>query len=83
MFFITLRAKFVAARGHFDKLLADYAASETTLHVAQSLFHDGAPAHDLGLAFVWINRYNDRADAAIPTVAELPDLQSLAEAACG
>jgi len=57
------------------------------LHVAQSLFHDIAPAHELGLATVWINRRHGQpgSGATPPAEAqpdlELPDLQSLARAA--
>ena len=71
------------AHGLFKKMLADHANSETTLHVAQSLFHDGIPARDISLAFVWINRYNQQADAALPMAAEMPNLKALADAACG
>jgi len=69
--------------GHFAKLFTQHAPREETLHVAQSLFHDGAPARDLDLAFVWINRYNDSTIEAIPMVAEFGDLKSFAEKTCG
>ncbi len=57
---------------------------EQVLHVAQSLYHDIAPAKDLGLATVWINRRAGKpgsgatppASAAADLV--LPDLTSLA-----
>jgi 2-haloacid dehalogenase len=45
------------------------------VHVAASLFHDMAPAAELGLATVWINRLGEQASAR-PT-AELPDLERL------
>ncbi len=54
------------------------------LHVAQSLFHDIAPAKALGLATVWVNRRHDKAGfgATPPAEAqpdlEVPDLQTLA-----
>jgi 2-haloacid dehalogenase len=54
------------------------------LHVAQSMFHDHAPAKKLGLTTVWINRRHDKPGlgATPPADAtpdlELPDLQSLA-----
>ncbi len=57
---------------------------ERILHVAQSLFHDIAPARDAGLTTVWINRRHDRAGfGATPPAAatpdlELPDMASLA-----
>lgn len=54
------------------------------LHVAQSLFHDIAPAKSLGLAAAWVNRRHDKpgSGATPPAQAkpdlEVPDLQSLA-----
>jgi 2-haloacid dehalogenase len=47
------------------------------VHVAQSHFHDIAPAHELGIPSVWINRLNERGEPA-PT-RELPDLNGLAD----
>ena len=47
-------------------------------HVAQSLFHDVAPASELGIPTVWINRLGERPGPA-PT-GELPDLRGLAAA---
>src|SRR5919202_479728 len=38
------------------------------VHVAASLFHDVAPARELGLRSVWINRLDERADPE-PTLA--------------
>ncbi len=56
---------------------------ERILHVAQSLFHDHAPAKRLGLRTVWVNRYGGRAGATPPAAAapdaEVPDLRSLAD----
>jgi 2-haloacid dehalogenase len=55
------------------------------LHVAQSLFHDIAPAKTLGLATVWVNRRHGKAGSgATPSAQarpdlEVPDLQSLAQ----
>lgn len=60
---------------------------ERVLHVAQSLFHDIAPARDAGLPTVWINRRHGRKGfgATPPQEAqpdlELPDLASLARMA--
>jgi 2-haloacid dehalogenase len=45
------------------------------VHVAASLFHDIAPATELGLRSVWINRLGERAESK-PT-RELRDLTSL------
>jgi 2-haloacid dehalogenase len=47
------------------------------VHVAQSHYHDIAPAHALGIRTVWINRLGERGDPA-PT-RELPDLRGLAD----
>ena len=48
------------------------------VHVAASLFHDIAPANDLGLRSVWINRLDEQPGQQ-PT-RELKDLTGLADA---
>lgn len=54
------------------------------LHVAQSLFHDIAPANVLGLSTVWVNRRHNKEGSGATPVAhahpdlEVPDLQTLA-----
>jgi 2-haloacid dehalogenase len=49
------------------------------VHVAASLFHDIAPANELGLQSIWINRLGEAAtDGAKPT-RELHDLFALPE----
>jgi 2-haloacid dehalogenase len=54
------------------------------LHVAQSLFHDIAPANLLGLSSVWVNRRANKPGAGATPEAqarpdlEVPDLQTLA-----
>ena len=48
------------------------------VHVGASLFHDIAPANELGLRSVWINRVGEKANGAKPT-RELPDLFELPE----
>jgi 2-haloacid dehalogenase len=53
------------------------AARDRHVHVAASHFHDIAPAHELGLKSVWINRLGERAESK-PT-RELPDLTGLAD----
>jgi len=53
------------------------AARENHVHVAQSHFHDVAPAHELGLRSVWINRRGEQGDP-LPS-RELPDLTQLAD----
>ena len=47
------------------------------VHVAASLFHDVAPANELGLRSIWINRLGET-PGPVPT-RELPDLSVLAE----
>ncbi|HEX2346157.1 MAG TPA: HAD family hydrolase [Gaiellaceae bacterium] len=53
---------------------ADHAAH---VHVAQSLYHDIAPAAELGIPSIWINRLDEPADPrpsrTLPGVASLPD----------
>jgi len=48
------------------------------LHVAQSLFHDVAPAAELGIRSIWINRLGEPADSRPAKI--LPDLTGLADA---
>jgi 2-haloacid dehalogenase len=47
------------------------------VHVAASLFHDIAPANELGLSSVWINRLGET--ATVQPTRELPDLTRLPE----
>jgi 2-haloacid dehalogenase len=62
--------------GHWARFFeVTTAARERHVHVAASLFHDIAPAKELGLATVWINRLGEQADPG-PT-RELPDLAKL------
>ena len=58
---------------------------EKWLHVAQSRFHDIAPARALGISNVWVNRRHDKdgegataMSAAQPDLA-VPDLKTLAD----
>ncbi|MDQ3992144.1 MAG: HAD-IA family hydrolase [Actinomycetota bacterium] len=53
------------------------ASRDAHIHVAASLFHDIAPARELGLRCIWINRLRERADP-VPD-SELPDLRALAD----
>ena len=49
---------------------------ERILHVAQSLFHDIAPANALGLSSVWVNRRQNKAGSgATPSAQARPDLE--------
>ncbi len=69
-------------RAHFDRLFEAHAKKESVLHVAQSLFHDGEPAQAVGIAFVWINRYNEVNKTSVRPLAEFANLASLADAVC-
>jgi 2-haloacid dehalogenase len=58
----------------------------TWLHAAESLYHDVAPTHQLGIANVWVNRRQGKANAATRTASvqpdlEVPDLKTLADKA--
>ena len=65
---------------HWDEFfLRTRAPRDGHVHVAASLFHDIAPANELGLVSVWINRLRESAsDGARPT-RELTDLLALPE----
>lgn len=47
------------------------------LHVAQSLYHDIAPANRMGISTVWVNRRHDRQESsgATPPAEATPDLE--------
>ena len=66
---------------HFARLLSEHAERERVVHVAQSLFHDGVPTGELGIAYVWINRYNDVNTARVQPLGEYADLKSFAKVA--
>lgn len=74
-------------RALFERLGADGVGRERILHVAQSLYHDHAPAKRLGMATVWIDRRHDRPGAGATPVAEarpdatFPDMASFRAAA--
>jgi 2-haloacid dehalogenase len=64
------------AHGHWERFFeVTTAERDRHVHVAQSHLHDIAPANELGLTSVWVNRQAERADSK-PT-AELPDLERL------
>lgn len=51
---------------------------EKVLHVAQSLFHDIAPARELGIKNVWVNRRGDKpGTGATKAALAVPDLEVL------
>lgn len=72
------------APDHFDEVLRRLdLPRERVLHVAQSLYHDVAPARKLGFTTVWVNRRAGRpgggataASEAVPHL-EVPDLETL------
>jgi 2-haloacid dehalogenase len=66
------------AHGHWEHFFdATTAERDRHVHVAASLFHDIAPARELGLRSVWINRLGEKADPVpdreLPDLANLPD----------
>jgi 2-haloacid dehalogenase len=66
------------AHGHWERFFEVTTADrDGHVHVAASLFHDIAPANELGLTTVWINRLGEEADPE-PT-RELQDLGRLPE----
>ena len=52
------------------------AERERHVHVAQSHFHDIAPANELGLRSIWVNRLGEDAGKMPPT-REIEDLTPL------
>jgi 2-haloacid dehalogenase len=67
------------ARGHWDALVERTASDRGAhVHVAASLYHDIAPAAELGIPAIWINRLGEESD--LPRAAEMPDLRGLADA---
>jgi 2-haloacid dehalogenase len=64
------------AHGHWQQFFERTGADRAHhVHVAASLFHDIAPAEQLGLTSVWINRLGEQSDLA--RAAELTDLSEL------
>jgi 2-haloacid dehalogenase len=65
-----------------ERLAADGVPQTRILHVAQSLFHDHAPAQRLGFRSVWIDRRHDRpGGGATPPADARPDATFLSMAA--
>ena len=66
------------AHGHWERFREETGVDdEGHVHVAASLFHDIAPANELGIRSVWINRLGEPARPK-PT-RELADLSNLPE----
>jgi 2-haloacid dehalogenase len=64
------------AHGHWRRFFETTTADrQHHVHVGASLFHDVAPARELSLKIVWINRLGDEADPEPDR--ELPDLTML------
>jgi 2-haloacid dehalogenase len=64
------------AHGHWETFAERFRPEPGRhVHVAASLFHDIAPAQELGLPAVWINRLEETSD--LPREAELTDLSAL------
>jgi 2-haloacid dehalogenase len=66
------------AHAHWERFLeATTADRDHHVHVAASLFHDIAPARELGLRSVWINRLGEAAgpepDRELTDLSSLPD----------
>lgn len=80
------------APANFERLLGSIGSvgveREGLLHVAQSLFHDHAPAARVDLPSVWIDRYDSRAGGATPEASvvvahRFSTLAEFADAALG
>ena len=67
------------AHGHWNRFFELTTADrEHHVHVGASLFHDVAPARELGLKIIWINRLGEEPDPEPDR--ELPDLSGLPDA---
>ena len=63
---------------HWSEFFArTHADRDRHVHVGASHFHDIAPANELGLPSIWINRLGESGDP--PPTRELPDLNGLAD----
>ena len=70
------------AHGHWQRFRAESDADPARhVHVGASPYHDLAPAAELGLVAVWINRLGEESE--LPRAAELPDLAGLPDALDG
>jgi 2-haloacid dehalogenase len=66
------------AHAHWEQFFEITTADkEHHVHIAASLVHDIAPARELGLRSVWVNRLGERAepkpDRELPDLGKLPD----------
>jgi FMN phosphatase YigB (HAD superfamily) len=73
-------------RALFARLEADGVGRERILHVAQSRYHDHAPAKRLGMTTAWIDRRHARPGSGATPVADVrpdatfPSMAAFAEA---
>ena len=66
------------AYGHWEALFdRDEVDRQRHVHVAASAFHDVAPAGELGVPAVWINRLGETSE--LPRAGELPTLSGLVD----
>lgn len=64
--------------GHWSRFFEVYKANkETTLHVAQSIYHDIIPCSKLAISTAWINRYSEANPPGINPTYVFRDLRSL------
>ena len=67
------------AHGHWQRFFAETGSDRARhVHVGASLFHDIAPARELGLVTIWVNRLGEVPgpvpDREIPDLTMLPDV---------
>ena len=73
---VTEAGSYKPAHGHWERILAEPGVDRSKLvHTAASTFHDIAPAAQLGLTAVWINRAGQSSE--FEPAAELTDLGDL------
>jgi 2-haloacid dehalogenase len=66
------------SHGHWDEFYRRSGAERGRhVHVGASLHHDIAPANELGIPVIWINRLGEKSE--LPGAAELTDLSRLPE----
>lgn len=66
--------------GHWNRFFEMYKTSkETTLHVAQSIYHDIIPCSELAISAAWINRYSEAAPSGVNPTYVFDDLRGLME----
>jgi 2-haloacid dehalogenase len=64
------------SRRNFEVLLERTgSAKDKLLHAAESLYHDVAPAREIGIASVWVNRRQGRSTAASRLADAKPDFE--------